>query len=96
MTEKEYNSKISARTAVPSPCFSFIFHRKGGSHVNIMADYQVGQIVEMRKPHPCGNNQWEIIRIGMDFRIKCTKCGRSIMIPRSKFEKGVKKIVQGG
>jgi hypothetical protein len=58
-----------------------------------VADYTVGQKVRMKKPHPCGANTWEIIRVGMDFRIKCLQCGRSVMIPRSKFEKGVKSVV---
>ncbi|WP_350343653.1 DUF951 domain-containing protein [Proteinivorax tanatarense] len=53
--------------------------------------YQVGEIVEMKKKHPCGYNRWKIVRVGMDFRIKCTYCGRSVMIPRKKFEKNFKK-----
>ncbi len=59
-----------------------------------MADYEVGQIVEMKKTHPCGSSRWEILRVGMDFRIKCTRCGRSIMLPRSKFQKSARKIVE--
>lgn len=59
-----------------------------------MADYAVGQRVRMKKAHPCGGNDWEIIRVGMDFRIKCTQCGRSLMIPRTKFEKGVREIIR--
>ena len=54
--------------------------------------YKLKQIVRMKKKHPCGEDRWMIIRIGMDFRIKCTKCGRSILIPRQKFEKMVKSI----
>ncbi len=57
-------------------------------------DYEVGQIVEMKKTHPCGSSRWEILRVGMDFRIKCTRCGRSIMLPRSKFQKSARKIVE--
>lgn len=52
--------------------------------------YQVGDVVKMRKVHPCGGDQWEIMRTGVDFRIKCLKCGRVLMLPRPKFEKGVK------
>ncbi|MBW6462816.1 MAG: DUF951 domain-containing protein [Bacillota bacterium] len=55
-----------------------------------MADYAVGQLVEMKKGHPCGANRWRIIRVGMDFRIKCEKCGRSVLIPRNRFERRVK------
>jgi len=56
--------------------------------------YMVGDIVKMRKPHPCGGDEWEVMRTGMDFRIKCLKCGRQVMLPRPKFEKGVKKIIK--
>ncbi|HHX74672.1 MAG TPA: DUF951 domain-containing protein [Firmicutes bacterium] len=55
-----------------------------------MADYAVGDKVRMKKMHPCGNDVWIIIRVGMDFRIKCITCGRSVLIPRTKFEKGVR------
>lgn len=58
-----------------------------------MADYQLGDIVQMKKGHPCGGNQWEVMRTGMDFRIKCLACGRQVMIPRPKFEKGVKSVL---
>ncbi|NLZ32252.1 MAG: DUF951 domain-containing protein [Firmicutes bacterium] len=47
----------------------------------------------MKKDHPCGANRWKIIRIGMDFRIKCLHCGRSVLLPRSRFERRVKKIL---
>lgn len=55
--------------------------------------FEVGDIVEMKKAHPCGNNTWSIMRTGMDFRIKCEKCDHQVMLPRNKFEKSVKKIV---
>jgi len=55
--------------------------------------YKVGQIVKMRKGHPCGGDLWRIIRVGMDFRIKCIKCGRSVLLPRQRFERKVKEIV---
>ncbi|HPU00567.1 MAG TPA: DUF951 domain-containing protein [Bacillota bacterium] len=58
-----------------------------------MDSYRVGQIVQMKKDHPCGANRWKIIRIGMDFRIKCLHCGRSVLLPRSRFERRVKKIL---
>jgi len=59
-----------------------------------MADlFNVGDIVEMKKPHPCGNKNWEILRTGADFRIKCTKCLHQVMISRQKFEKNFKKFI---
>lgn len=54
----------------------------------------LGDIVQMRKPHPCGSDQWEILRTGIDFRIKCLGCGRLVMLPRPQFERAVKKIVK--
>ncbi len=61
-----------------------------------MAQYHVGQQVQMKKGHPCGANCWRIIRVGMDFRIKCEKCGRSVLIPRSRFERRVKAVLSDG
>ncbi|WP_408955321.1 DUF951 domain-containing protein [Natroniella sp. ANB-PHB2] len=55
--------------------------------------FTVGEVVQFKKEHPCGNDQWQILRTGMDFRVKCLKCGRVIMLPRPKFEKSVKKII---
>lgn len=55
--------------------------------------YQVGDVVKMKKTHPCGGDNWEVMRVGVDFRIKCVKCGRVVMIPRPKFEKSVKAVV---
>lgn len=59
-----------------------------------MATYNLGDVVKMKKQHPCGSNQWEITRTGMDFRIKCLGCGRQVMLPRPKFEKSVKAIIK--
>lgn len=56
--------------------------------------FYVGDIVRMRKVHPCGGTDWEILRVGMDFRLKCLSCDRVILIPRVKFEKGVKSIMK--
>lgn len=58
--------------------------------------FSVGEVVQFRKKHPCGEDRWEILRTGMDFRIKCLECGRVIMLPRPKFEKSVKKKVDLG
>ena len=59
-----------------------------------MVKYQIGDVVKMKKEHPCGSNEWEIYRTGIDFGLKCLKCGRYVMIPRPKFEKGVKAILK--
>ncbi len=56
-------------------------------------DYKLGSVVIMRKQHPCGANEWEIIRMGADIKIKCLNCGRSIMLPRIEFNRKLKKVV---
>lgn len=56
--------------------------------------FYLGDIVEMKKQHPCGSKEWEVIRLGADIKIKCCGCGRLIMLERSKFEKDVKKIIK--
>lgn len=55
--------------------------------------YNLGDIVVMKKPHPCGTNEWEIVRMGADIKIKCIKCNRYIMLPRLEFNKKVKKVI---
>lgn len=55
--------------------------------------YLVGQVVQLKKTHPCGSDRWRILRVGMDFRIKCVKCGRSVLLPRSRFERRVKRLI---
>ncbi len=55
-------------------------------------DIQVGDIVKLKKQHPCGSHEWEVLRIGADFRLKCDGCGHQIMIPRKTLEKSVKEI----
>lgn len=57
-------------------------------------EYSLGNIVEMKKGHPCGANEWEIIRIGADIKIKCVNCGRVVMISRIDFNKKIKKILK--
>lgn len=53
----------------------------------------LGDRVQMRKPHACKGNEWKVIRTGMDIRIECQKCGHKVLMPRVKFERSVKKFV---
>jgi len=55
--------------------------------------FEMNDIVEMKKPHPCGKNAWRIIRMGADIRIKCEGCGHSVMLPRNEFAKKMKKVI---
>ncbi len=61
-----------------------------------MIEVQLGDQVQMRKAHPCGSDRWEIVRVGMDIGLKCVGCGRVVQIPRSQFNRQVKKIVMSG
>ena len=54
----------------------------------------VGDVVVLKKPHPCGGHNWEILRTGIDFRIKCLNCGHSVMLPRIRLEKGIKQAIK--
>lgn len=54
--------------------------------------YEVGDVVTLKKPHPCGENRWEILRTGVDIKLKCLGCDRQIWVPRIDFEKRVRKI----
>ncbi len=56
--------------------------------------FGLGDIVQMKKGHPCGSDTWEVIRLGADIKIKCTGCNRLVMLPRSKFVKDAKKVVK--
>jgi hypothetical protein len=60
----------------------------------VIRRYYLGDIVRMKKSHPCGSYEWEVTRTGVDFRIKCLGCGRQVLIPRPKFEKSVKTVVK--
>ena len=54
---------------------------------------QVGDRLLMKKPHPCGSKEFEVLRVGIDFKIRCSGCGREVMVPRSKIEKNIKQII---
>lgn len=56
-------------------------------------DIHVGDILELKKSHPCGSRQWLVLRVGMDFKLRCMGCGHELMTPRSKAEKSVKKVI---
>ena len=55
-------------------------------------DIQLGDILEMKKAHPCGEKKWLVLRIGADFRLKCTGCGHEVMTPRFKAEKNIRQV----
>jgi hypothetical protein len=54
---------------------------------------QMGDVVQTRKSHPCGSDQWQIYRLGADIGVKCVKCGRRVLMPRREFNKAVRKLI---
>ena len=60
----------------------------------MLKEYKLNSIVIMKKEHPCGTNKWKIIRVGVDIKIECLNCGRTIIMPRVEFNKKLKKVVE--
>ena len=56
-------------------------------------DVRVGDVLELKKEHPCGSKRWQVLRVGMDFKLRCQGCGHEVMVPRSKAEKSIKKCI---
>ena len=57
-------------------------------------EFQIGDIVKLKKAHQCGANEWEILRVGMDFRLKCVGCSRQVMAPRKMVEKNFRGFIK--
>ena len=57
-------------------------------------DIHLGDILEMKKAHPCGQKQWLVLRTGADFRLRCLGCRHELMIPRFKAEKNIRKVIR--
>ena len=57
-------------------------------------DVRLNDILQMKKAHPCGSDRWLVLRTGMDFRLRCCGCGHEVMLPRSKAEKNIKKLLR--
>lgn len=59
-------------------------------------DVHVGDVLKMKKSHPCGSSEWAVLRVGMDFKLRCQGCGHEVMLPRSKAEKNIRKVFRNG
>lgn len=57
-------------------------------------DVRVGDVLELKKQHPCGSKRWQVLRVGMDFKLRCQGCGHELMIPRSKAEKSIRTLIR--
>jgi len=55
-------------------------------------EYELGDFIKLKKKHPCGSQEWEILRIGADFRLRCLGCGHQIMMPRRQVEKNTREV----
>jgi len=64
--------------------------------LEISAPLYVGDVVEMRKAHPCGGKTWEVVRVGADIGMVCRMCGRRVMLPRREFTRRVKRFLERG
>ena len=55
-------------------------------------DIQVGDVITMKKPHPCGSHEWLVLRTGADFKLRCLGCNHEVFGPRSNFERRIKAV----
>jgi hypothetical protein len=62
----------------------------------MVLDLRIGDILRLKKPHPCGGNEWLVTRLGADIGIKCLKCGRTVMIERAVLERRIKAFISRG
>ena len=59
-------------------------------------DIHVNDILKMKKAHPCGSQEWLVLRVGLDFKLRCQGCSHEVMLPRSKAEKNIRKVLRDG
>lgn len=78
--------KKNVKTNFINP-YNYFYHKDG-----VIMNLELGDIVVMKKPHPCGSKEFEINRLGVDYKLKCCGCGREVMIPRIKAEKNIKAV----
>lgn len=81
--------RLDAYTQVK--CAACIVMIEGGEFLN---EIRLGDLVQMRKTHPCGSDRWTVIRVGADIKIKCEKCARIVMMDRADFIKRMKKLIE--
>lgn len=75
------------------PKHDFVSDLPNHKSADIPLVVRIGDLVELRKPHACGSNQWVITRTGVDIRVRCLQCGRSVLMPRSDFLKAMKRRI---
>ncbi len=60
----------------------------------MIISFQIGDVLEMKKPHPCGGKEFAVLFAGSDVKVQCTTCGREMILPRIKLEKNIKKVLR--
>lgn len=78
---------------MPQVAFSCV-HLENFKMEVFFVDVQVSDQLLLKKTHPCGSQIWTVLRVGMDFKLQCQGCGHQVMIPRSKVEKSIKKVIK--
>lgn len=62
----------------------------------MVVDFRLGDVVRLRKPHPCGSYEWQVTRMGADIGLRCQKCGRRVLLARTALERRLKEFVSRG
>ena len=75
-------------------CACVVRGRRSRKGARAYMDIRVGDRLKLKKQHPCGSKEWEVLRIGADFRLKCTGCGHQIMIARRQAEKNIREVIR--
>lgn len=75
-------------------CLNFVRGQMRTQNRRGNMDLQIGDIVTLKKQHPCGSSDWELLRVGMDFRLKCCGCGHMVMLPRKQVERSIRKVAK--
>lgn len=78
--------------SLPAPKHGFVSDLPDPKSAGVPPAVKLGDLVELRKPHACGSNQWAVVRTGVDIRVRCLQCGRSVLMPRTEFLKAVRKL----
>jgi hypothetical protein len=71
-------------------------YNMGWYNLNVLPDLRLEDVLMLRKPHPCGGNEWRVVRLGADIGLECRGCGRQVMLPRRELSRRLKKIIARG
>jgi hypothetical protein len=71
-------------------------YNMGWYNLGVLPDLRLEDVLELRKPHPCGGNEWRVVRLGADIGLECQKCGRQVLLSRRDLAHRLKKVVSRG